>query len=373
MAPDSHSEVTQSKRLVSVDALRGFDMFWIVGGTGFFAALFKFFSEPVQEILLPQLDHAEWAGFRVYDLIFPLFVFMVGMSTVFSLEKLLQQNNKAAAYQRLIRRFVGLMLLGILYYGGLANEWPEIRLLGVLQRLALSYLFTGILFIHFRLRGMLVAFGLLLVSYWALLSFVPVPGTGEISFEAGKNWSNYLDSKYLIGRRHDGEWDPEGLLSTLPSIASCLLGVFAALFIRNQNYSANKKVMYLVLGGLAGVVFGFLWGIQFPVIKKIWTSSYVLVSGGYSLMLLGIFYWLVDVKGWQKWAMPFVWIGMNPITIYVARNILDFNRLATRFAGGDLFLLLGDLWGTLLLRTVSVGLSFLLVYFLYKKKIFLRL
>jgi predicted acyltransferase len=362
----------KSQRILSVDALRGFDMFWIVGGEGVVIAIIKLFGVPVQKALLPQLDHAAWAGFTFYDFIFPLFVFLVGMSTVFSLGKLLATASKKAAYQRLIRRFLLLFLMGIFYYGGLANKWPEIRLLGVLQRIALCYLFTGILFIHFRLRGLIISFVILLVSYWAFLTFIPVPGQAEISFAEGQNLTNYLDSQYLIGRKWDGKWDPEGLLSTLPAIATCLLGVFAALLLKNQSLAEKKKVYYLISGGILSLVLGYLWGLQFPIIKKIWTSSYVLVAGGYSCLLMGIFYLVIDVWKIQKWTLPFVWIGANAITTYLARNILNFDRLAARFVGGDIQTALGKQWGLILLMTVSLALSLLLVRFLYQRKIFLR-
>jgi predicted acyltransferase len=151
-------EITQpaDKRILSVDVLRCFDMFWLIGGTGVALAVLKLLPEGIQHLLIPQLDHAEWIGFNFYDLIFPLFEFVMGMSVVFSLKKLLHKEGKAAAYRRLFKRSVLLFLLGVLYYGGLSNVWPEIRILGVLQRLALTYLLTGILFIHFELRGMAV-------------------------------------------------------------------------------------------------------------------------------------------------------------------------------------------------------------------------
>ena len=163
-------------RIVSVDVLRGFDMFWITGGAGFFLGIFKLFGGKIEQWFAPQLDHVEWEGFHFYDLIFPLFVFIVGMSVVFSLEKILATKGKKAAYDRLIRRFILLYLLGIIYYSGIGRGWDHIRLMGVLQRLALTYFFTGILFIHFKLKGLIIACLSLLVSYWAFLSFVPMPG-----------------------------------------------------------------------------------------------------------------------------------------------------------------------------------------------------
>jgi predicted acyltransferase len=360
------------ERILSVDVLRGFDMFWITGGGGFVAAVLHLCGGKLEKWFVPQLEHVPWEGFHFYDLIFPLFVFIVGMSVVFSLQKLMATQGKGAAYRRLVRRFVLLYLLGIIYYGGMKDGFQHIRLMGVLQRLALAYLFTGILFIHFRLRGLIVAFCAVLLGYWALLSFVPVPGVGHVSFAEGQNWANWVDQHFLPLRKWDGDWDPEGLLSNIPAIGSCLLGLFAALLLRKPEIPALKKVLYFLGGGVALVAAGYLWGLQFPVIKKIWTSSYVLVAGGYSLLLLGVFYLILDVWKVQKWALPFVWIGMNPITLYMARNVVDFNGLANRFVGGELQTLWGKEVGYLLVTAVSLALSFLLVRFLYQRKIFLR-
>ncbi|NOY57438.1 MAG: DUF5009 domain-containing protein [Calditrichaeota bacterium] len=360
-------------RIVSVDVLRGFDMFWITGGAGFFIAIFKLFGGKMEKWFVPQLDHADWAGFHFYDLIFPLFVFIVGMSVVFSLEKLLATKGKKAAYNRIIRRFILLYLLGIIEYGGMSHGFQHIRLLGVLQRLALTYFFTGILFIHFRTKGLIVAFAALLIGYWAWLSFIPVPGLGHVSFAEGLNWTNWIDQHYLPLRKWDGQWDPEGILSTLPAIGSCLLGVFASLLLRNKSVEDMKKVYYFIGGGIAAVILGYLWGLQFPVIKKIWTSSYVLVAGGYSFILLGVLYLILDVWKVQKWAIVFVWIGMNPITIYMGRNVLDFNALARRFVGGELQTCCGEKFGYLLMTAVSLALTLVVVRFLFKRKIFLRL
>ena len=370
---EKNNSDAKKERILSIDVLRGFDMLFLIGGNGVAIAIVKLFGGRFQEIFLPQLDHTEWAGFTFYDLIFPLFVFIMGMSTVFSLSKILAIDGKGTAYKRLFRRSILLYILGILYYHGFMNEIENIRYLGVLQRLALCYLFTGLIFINFKLRGMIVWFFVLLLSYWAFLSFVPVPGVGHVSFAEGANWANYIDEHFLPGRKWDGTWDPEGLLSTLPAIASSLLGVFTALLIKEKKIEDKNKVYYLVGGGIIMVVLGYVWGLQFPVIKKIWTSSYVLVAGGYSLLLLGFFYLLIDVLDFKKWTIPLVWIGMNPITIYMAKNIIDFNSLARRFVGGDIQVLVGEKVGYLLLTVVSLTLTMSVVRFMYKKKIFLRL
>jgi predicted acyltransferase len=193
------------------------------------------------------------------------------------------------------------------------------------------------------------------------------------TFAKGENWACYIDKMYLPGKRiyGDGTWDPEGILSTLPAVASCLLGVLAGLVISNPSVSNQRKLLYLIGGGILGVLLGFLWGCQFPVIKKIWTSSYVLVAGGYSGILLGLFYLVVDIWKLRLWARPFVWIGSNALTVYLAVNIWDVEKVARRFAGGDVQDALGR-YGDLALTAVTLGLVLALARFLYRKRIFIR-
>ena len=370
------------QRVVSVDALRGFDMFWILGGdslaqalkamsgdgNGLFARLGRGFGD--------QLDHVEWAGFRFYDLIFPLFVFIVGVSLVFSLTRIVEREGRAAAHKRVLWRFVILFLLALIYSGGVSHKWPDIRLLGVLNRIALCYLFASLLFLNLRLRGLIIAFVSLVVGYWALMTFVPVPGIGAGSFAPGANLANWIDLHYLPGKRWDGTWDPEGWLSTLPAIGTCLLGVFAGLLLKDVRVTPEKKSLWLMGAGVVMVVLGYLWGIQFPIVKKIWTSSFVLVAGGFSALLLGAFHQVIDVWGKQRWSTPFIWIGANAITLYFLENIVNYERLAARFVGGDVKAFLDNHLaagaGHLMAAIVGLLLATALAGFLYRRKIFLR-
>jgi predicted acyltransferase len=397
----------QTERVMSVDALRGFDMFLILGADSLVYALNRMSQTAPTQFLANQLEHAEWEGFHFYDLIFPLFVFLVGVSMVYSLSKLLERGGRAEALKRVFRRGILLFIIALIYSGGFSNPWPDIRLMGVLNRIALCYLFGGIIFCFVPLRGMIgVAAGLLL-GYWALLAWVPFPdvrpipgGTAVITKEAGftnvsqlnlastnmlrgsyiqgVNLTAYLDQKYLPGRKYDGTYDPEGILSTMPAVVTCLLGIFAGLLLKNEVVGDQRKVIYLLAGGAAGALLGFVWGWEFPVIKKIWTSSYVLVAGGFSAILLGIFYWVVDVRKYRKWCQPFVWIGMNSITVYLVNNFTGgfVSRLARRVAGGDVqhffdeHVARGS--GSLVISITGLLLAIWFVYFLYRRKIFLR-
>jgi predicted acyltransferase len=395
-------------RLMSLDALRGFDMFWILGADSFVSALHNMSPNKPTEFLATQLDHAEWDGFHFYDLIFPLFVFMMGVSTVFSLTKIIEREGRAAAVKRVLIRGILLFIVGLIYSGGFTNPWPDMRLMGVLNRIALCYIFGGLLFIFLKPRALAATAAALLLGYWALLARVPFPdvrptpgGNAVItreegftnvsqlnmtstnylrgSYIQGVNLTDYLDQKYLPGRKYDGTYDPEGLLSTLPAIVSGLLGIFAGLLLRNKAVPDNRKVLWLLGAGAASAALGWIWGIDFPVIKKIWTSSYVLIAGGYSAMLLGAFYWIVEVKKWRIWCQPFVWIGMNPITLYLASNFLGglgFEKLARRLAGGpvknffDSCIAQG--FGDLVIAATAVALFLWFARFLYRRKIFLR-
>ena len=385
LAPSSFVAVASASpapRVASVDALRGFSMFWLVGGDGAIWALDDMSKgkgpvvSGVGQFLGTQLHHVAWEGFRFYDFIFPLFIFVTGVSIVFSLLRLVKREGLWPAHVRVLRRSLLLYGLGLIYYGGISQHWADIRYLGVLQRIGLCYLFASLLFLNFDLRGLLVAFLSLLVGYWALMTFVPVPGIGPGSFAPDANLANWLDAHYLPGRLWDKTRDPEGMLSTLPAIASCLLGVFAGLLLKDERPTPQQKSLWLVGAGIALVAAGHLWGLQFPVIKAIWTSSFVLVAGGYSLMLLGAWHQIIDVWGIRRWSTIFVWIGANAITLYFLNSIVGFEPFALRFVGGDLSALIDRYTtphtGLFLAHVLGLTFAVALAGFLYRRKIFLR-
>jgi predicted acyltransferase len=392
---------------MSLDALRGFDMFWILGADALVRSFELMDKNALTELLVGQLTHKAWDGFAFYDLIFPLFLFIAGVSTVFSLDKLVATQGRGVAVKRILQRTVLLVVVGIFYSGGVTEKWPDIRLLGVLQRIGLAYGAAALLYVFLKPRALLGALAGLLVGYWALMTFVPVRDiqlekanlarlaaetgvkdpralflatTNRVTgvYDAGRNVANHFDFEHLPGKKYNTYWDPEGLLSTFPAVATALLGIFAGLWLRRAEVAAMSKVAWLFGGGVVLVGVGFLWGLQFPVVKKIWTSSFVLVAGGWSAMLLGAFYLVVDVWQWQRWAQPFVWIGMNPITLYLASNLLGgFRKVAARLAGGDVKVFfdtaLGTGFGDFVLALVGLTLMLLFARFLYQRKIFLRL
>ena len=356
-------------RLMSLDALRGFDMFWIIGADALVESLAKVSQVGFVGFIAYQLTHAEWEGFRFYDLIFPLFLFMVGISTVFSLENAVAKHGKKGAYVRLFRRFALLWFWAFIYSGGFAQE--KISFAGVLQRIAYCYLITSLLFLNLRLRGLIAVCAGILIAYWALMTFVPVPELGRPSFEMHTNWSNYLDRHYLPGEREERGWRNEGMLSTVPAVATCLLGVFAGLLIKANSVAPTRKTAWLIGSGVILVVIGYLWGIQFPIIKRIWTSSYVLVAGGYSCLLLAMFYTVIDVWEYRKWATPFVWIGANPLTIYLVAEFIPYHHLTGRIVAGPIQRWLGS-YDAVAETILALALAMVFLRFLYNRKIFLR-
>ena len=232
------------------------------------------------------------------------------------------------------------------------------------------------MFLNFNLRGMIAALVALLVGYWALMTFVPVPGIGTGSFAPDANIANWIDHHYLPGRLWDVTRDPEGMLSTLPAIGTCLLGVFAGLLMRDTRVSAQQKTLWLIAAGCVLLAAGYLWALQFPIVKAIWTSSFVLITAGYSAILLAAMHQIVDVWGWRRWATVFIWIGANAITLYFLNDVLGFEPFAARFVGGDFASLLDRTvtqgTGGFLMHVLGLVFAVMLAGFLYRRKIFLR-
>jgi predicted acyltransferase len=364
-------------RLLSIDALRGFDMFWIMGAEHIVLEWAKWGNWPGKNWIQEQLEHAAWEGFHFYDLIFPLFLFVVGAVLPFSLGKLREQGAPASAlYWRIVRRTVLLFILGIFYnnYRGVAqlDNIDELRIAGVLQRIALCYFFAALIVMHCRARGQALAAAVLLLGYWALLAYIPAPGGVPGDFSKEKNLAGYVDRHFLPGKIFDeyyGYGDNEGILSTIPAVGTTLLGALAGGLLRSPRSSA-VKVIGLVLAGICSLVAGTVWGWYFPVIKNIWTSSFVLVAGGWSLLLLALFYWVIDVLRFRAWSFFFVVIGANAITIYLLPRIVDFHKL-TRFFLGGLLDRVGS-FEVVLDPILVFAVEWLFLLFLYRKRLFLR-
>ena len=360
-------------RLMSLDALRGFDMFWIIGGDRLMKALYAYY--PKVEWLKwadEQTTHVDWDGFVFYDLIFPLFLFISGVTMPLSLTGRLDRGEpKSRLYWRVARRSLLLVLLGMICNGLLKLDFANTRYPSVLGRIGLAYGLAAIIVLNTRLRGQIIALLAILLGYWAMMTLIPVPGHGAGVLTMEGSLAGYVDSHVLPGKLYKGIHDPEGLVSTIPAVATALLGAMAGHWLMSRRAGWLKGLGLLAAGGACWAV-GWQWNHWFPVNKNLWSSSFVLVAGAWSLMLLGTFYLIIDVIRLRRWAFVFMIIGVNPITIYLLRGrIIDFDKPAHFFFDG--LMKFATPRGQVVWLVVAVlFLEWLLLYFLYRKKVFLR-
>jgi predicted acyltransferase len=358
---------------MSIDALRGFDMLWIVGGDAVARELARWWGTPAAQRFAEQFDHVQWEGFRFYDLIFPLFLFLVGAVLPFSLNKYRQGDHIGmAAWGRIARRVALLFLLGLIYNNLLAFQFDSLRYAGVLQRIAICYGIAAAILLLTHVRTQVLLFVAILIGYWAILMFVPSPESraGDLTME--KNLAGYLDRHFLPGKIYKdyyGYGDNEGFLSTIPAVATTLLGALAGHWLLSDR-NRWSKAAGLLLGGLACLGLGTIWGRDFPIIKNLWTSTFVLVAGGWSLLLLTLFYTIIDVLKLRAWAFFFVVIGVNAITIYVASAIIPFDEISAHLLGG--VARLSGSFGPVIVPIGIVAIEWLMLLHLYRNKIFLR-
>ncbi len=395
-----------NKRLLSLDALRGFDMFWIVSGEGIFHSLANVvmnkhgltrnaqdwtiatnnhlsFPEGLMIGISNQLHHTPWNGFSFYDMIFPLFIFISGVSMPFSYSKYFNDTKPAEKtttrkklYLALIKRTLLLILLGMVVNGLLQWQgYENTRFASVLGRIALATFFAAVIYLNCSLRIQLLCFGLILCGYCAMMLFVPVPGYGAGILSPAGNLSAYIDQQFLPGKLHRTIYDPEGLLSTLPAIASALLGVFTGQFLRSElpSFSPQRKALFLLIAGVVLLIFGLAWNTFFPINKTMWTSSFVLFAGGWSVLLFALFYYIIDVSGYQRWSLPFIWMGTNSILIYLAAHGLVNFESSSRFLFGGIINRAMEDWQPVLLWMGVLIIQLKILQVLYNKKWFLKI
>lgn len=335
----------------------------------------------------PPLAHAAWHGWTPTDLVFPFFLFIVGAVIPFSFSRRLRAGHgRVDLFRHVARRSAVLFLLGLGLTGFPAYDLSEIRIMGVLQRIAVVYLVAAGLYLALGRAGRAVATGALLLGYWALMTLVPVPGFGPGDLSPEGNLAGWLDRILLEGHLWgpSSHWgDPEGLLSTLPAVGTALLGIFTGEWLRS-GYAAKAKARGLLLAGVPAVAAGWLWGLAFPVNKQLWTSSYVLLTAGIGLLLLAALYWAIDVRGWTRWAKPLVVYGMNAITVFVASSLMARILVLIRVGEGDGVPLktwiyetlfrswAGPLNGSLAFAVTYVLLWLAAMWVLYRKRIFLK-
>lgn len=303
---------TTSQRLLSLDVLRGITIAGMIvvntPGTG--------------NHVYPPLRHAEWHGLTPTDLVFPFFLFMVGISITLALGKRVERGlSGRKVVGKVLKRSAIIYALGLFLALFPDFDFANLRLVGVLPRIALVYLACSLLFLRLSWRGIAWLSAALLVGYWLMMVLIPVPGIGPANLEPGTNLAAWLDNLLVPGRLYRGNWDPEGLLSTLPAIATGLTGILAGYWLRTSR-TAEQKIIGMMVAGVLACILGYLWHQTFPVNKNLWSSSYVLVSSGMALLLLGTLYWLIDVQNYRRWTPFFVAFGINAITAYVLHGVL---------------------------------------------------
>lgn len=365
----------ENKRLLSLDALRGFDMFWITGGGNLVHIGAKLFGWGWLVVLAQQFHHPEWNGLSAYDCIFPLFIFMAGVSVPFSFGSRMEKGvPKHKLARKAVQRGLILVLLGIIYNNGiLVKSFSEMRYASVLGRIGLAGMFAQLLYLYnpSALKLLIQGFILLLI-YWAFLSWFPVPGcpVGTMTMEC--NPASYLDQFILPGKLYKGIHDPEGVMSTIPAVTTGLLGILAGMQIRgNTSQSGEKKTQYLTLYGVIALILGIIWSFFWPLNKNLWTGSFVLVVGGISFLLLALFYWVIDVKKLRRWTLFFVVIGTNSIVIYLLSHFVDIGYTANALFGG-LLAFFGPTAAKLGEVLTYILVQWCLMYVLYKNKWFLK-
>ena len=356
------------KRLLSLDALRGFDMFWIIGGSVLAVAISKVTGINWLE---NQMHHAKWEGFRFYDLIFPLFMFVSGVAIPFSVKSKLEKNvPKRKLFWKVFKRMIILILLGILYNGTFKDGFNDGRIASVLGQIGIAYFFASLVVIYFPsftsriiwLAGILTVFGILQL-------LVPVPGFGAGVLTPEGSFNGYIDRLFLPGKLYGGTYDPEGIISSLSATSITLFGTIAGNILRKRKTTEWQKMGYLAVTGAGLIILAMALSPIYPIIKKCWTSSFNILTAGISFLLMALFYLVIDHWKMHKWAFYFQLIGMNSIFIYLLNRLVNLQNISEFFLGwitvsignSDIIILLG--------RLTFVG---LLLYYMYRKKIFLR-
>jgi predicted acyltransferase len=324
--------VDRSERLVSLDAFRGITIMGmiLVNNPGSWSHVYA------------PLRHAEWHGWTPTDFVFPAFLFIMGVAMAFSLPKVRERAEPRQVRIRILRRAATILALGIFLNAFPSFDFADLRWGGVLQRIALVYVAAAVI-LHASRRTQAWTIVGLLVGYWAAMMLIPVPGYGAGDLEAGHSLASWIDRHLMPGRLWQETWDPEGLLSTLPAIATTLLGAFTGYWVRSGR-ERTEIAAGMFAAGWGLILAGLTWSLVFPINKPLWTSSYVLFTAGASLQALACCYWLIDVRGRRRWAAPAIVFGMNPLAVFFLSSLTAKILYTVKLPGGGS--LKGWLWET---------------------------
>lgn len=359
-------------RLQSLDVLRGFDMFWIIGGEELFRLLAMQTNHPWATRLSEQLQHVPWEGFHAYDLIFPLFMFISGVTIPFSVESKLKHGvPKSKLVKKIIRRAVLLVVLGFIYNGLLDFDFNNQRYPSVLGQIGISYLIGALIVLNTQtIKSRIIWFTGILFGNAAIQLLIPVPGFGAGVLTPEGCINGYLDRLLIPGRLHGEIFDPEGILCVLSASSVVIAGSLTGSFLRSGQFKQYKAILLLIIAGIIAMLVAVIFSTWYPFIKAAWTSTYNLLTIGISLLLLAFFYLIVDIRKWQKLTFFLRVIGLNSITIYLATRIIDF-RATSKFLFAGFSKWFGSYEEVILISGLLM-VEWLFLYFLYKKNIFLK-
>ncbi len=362
-------------RLLSLDVLRGFDMMFIMGLAGIIASLCAAFPGGEDCWLATQMTHVDWVGFRHHDTIFALFLFISGMTFPFSLAKKQARGlSKGSIALDILRRGLTLFFLGLVYQGFFNFQFSTLRIPSVLGRIGIAWALAAFLYTFTGKKTQWTAAAGILVGYFLLLRFTLAPDApaGADPFSLEGNIVSYVDRLLIPDNIYKkGVYDPEGILSTLPAVVTALLGMFTGRYVKESQDSGSRKTLKMLAAAAILAVIAIVWSHWFPVIKKLWTSTFVLAAAAWSVGLFAIFYYMIDVKGWTKGTVFFKVVGMNSITIYMAQSIIGFSHASNFFFKG-LSDLVPESCAQLILNIGYFTICWLFLYFLYRKKCFLK-
>lgn len=330
-APAPTPAPARAQRLLAIDTLRGFDMLMITGLGAFISLLSGKTGWHWVDALAMQFEHSTWNGFTFYDFIFPLFIFIAGLSLPFSLNKGLEQGlPKSVLYKKAFKRLLILIALGILDKNTLAqfSDPHQIRIVGVLQRIGIASFVATILYLNFSARQRVFWIAGLLLGYYAATFLIPVPGHGAGDLSLEGCLTGWFDRSFLPGRLNQGNYDENGILTQFPALCLAVMGSLAGDLFRNRNLTDLAKLRRLLIWGAICLVISLVWSLHFPINKRMWTSPFIMLTGGMALLSLAVLYWVIDILGYRKWTIVFTVVGMNSLTAYLAYRFIDFESVS---------------------------------------------
>ena len=389
-----------SKRLMSLDALRGLNMLFIIGLSAVIVDLCNLWPGAVSDAIKTQMTHVDWNGIRHHDTIFPLFLFLAGASFPFSLAKARAKELPTwRIVLKVLFRGLALVLLGVIYNNGVNFDFANLRYGSVLGHIGLGWMCAALLFMSLRRRWLVALSTVILVGYWLALVLIPAPDvnppeaftkaafmeraqnllTPEKSESIQKNLSmegslvGYVDRSVMPGKLYKKVHDPEGFASTLPAIVTALLGMLFGSVLRSDKTGEYLKVLTLIGFGVALTAVGWLWNDVFPINKNLWNSSFVCFVGGCSAIALGVFYLIIDVWGLRRWAFAFVVVGANPLAIYLGRKFFDLGYTRDFFFGDAITRFVPETYQTLATSFAGLLVGWLILLWLYRRRIYIKI